>query len=148
MVSKPAFIPDAIKRRLIQIPTETRGGLKVIPNFAVFFDTHRDQPHVGTFGEDIHRGECKPTPVDYVVGEDLLVEPESGRTLQRHDKHMFLEVDWYSGWLMDYLMEHDGKMPTDGDGAMVSTHFRDPREKRYLLRSFRQMVMYHYNNTR
>lgn len=139
-----AHIPAAIERRIKDISTEKVGSLKVIKDFGIFIDTHRDQPHVGSFHEDIHRGQCRPTPVDYVVGEDLLLEPESGQTLQRHDKHLFVETEWYQNWLMDWLTAN-GSLPTDGEGVMPTSHFRDPRAKTYLLKSFRQMVVARYN---
>ena len=139
-----AFIPPAIESRLKSIPTEQTGSLKVIKGFGIFVDTHRDQPHVGSFYEDIHRGECRPTQVDYVVDEDLLVDPETGKVLQRHEKHMFVDTDWYQDWLMNYLVEN-GNVPTNAEGVLPTSHFRDPRAKKYLLKSFRQMVVSRYN---
>lgn len=139
-----AFIPAAIERRIKQIPKVKTGSLEVIENFGIFIDTHRDQPHVGTFYDDIHRGQCKPTLVNYVVGEDLLLEPESGKTLQRHDKHLFVDEDWYQTFLMNWVAEH-GTLPTDAEGVMPTSHFRDPREKRYLLKSFRQQIVARHN---
>lgn len=138
------IIPAAIERRIKEIPTEKVGSLKVIKDFGIFIDTHRDQPHVGSFKEDIHRGECAPTRVDYVVGEDLLLEPESGKALLRHDKHLFVEESWYEEWLMNWLVEH-GTLPTNAEGVMPTSHFRDPRAGKYLLKSFRQMVVARYN---
>ena len=142
--SNKPIIPAAIERRIKDIPTEKSGSLKLIKGFGIFIDTHRDQPHVGSFFEDIHRGECRPTLVDYVVGEDLLVEPETGKTLARHDKHMFVEEDWYQEWLMNWLAEH-GTLPTNDEGVMVTSHLRDPRAQKYLLKSFRQIVVSRYN---
>lgn len=139
-----AFIPAAIERRLKEIPTEKFGSLDVIKDFGIFIDTHRDQPHVGTLTEDIHRGQCRPIKVDYVVGEDLLLEFESGQVLQRHDKHLFVEEDWYQEWLMNWVVAQ-GSLPTDGEGLMPTSHFRDPRAKKYDLKSFRQMVVARYN---
>lgn len=143
MASK-AFISKALQERIDDLPATRRGTSRVIENFAVFIDTHRDQPHVGTFHGDIHRGECRPTVVEYVIGEDALVDAETGQMLQRHDKHMFVEQDWYTSFLVDKLIE-TGSSPVNLEGMMATSHLRDPRSKTYFLRSFRQMVMYHYN---
>lgn len=143
-MAQKAFIPAAIERRLKDIPKVKTGSLEIIEGFGIFIDTHRDQPHVGMFHEDIHRGQCRPTKVDYIVGEDMLVNNETGVSLQRHDKHMFVEEDWYQEWLMNWVAEH-GTLPIDAEGVMPTSHFRDPRAKTYLLKSFRQMVVARYN---
>lgn len=135
------FISPAIARRIAELKKTKRNGLEIVENFGVFIDTHRDQPHVGVFYDDIHRGQCRPVQVDYVVGDDLLIDQETGQTLQRHDKHMFVEPEWYATFLINWLMEN-GKDPRDSNGCMPTSHFRDARAGKYLLKSFRQMVVY------
>lgn len=142
-----AFISGALQARLDKLPHINRAGMKVVENFAIFIDTHRDQPHVGTFGDDIHRGFCRPTKVDYVIGEDSLLNQETGEKLQRHDKHMYVDEDWFAGFLIEWMMSHEGKSPLDNDGMMPTSHLRDPRAKVYQLKSFRQMAMELYNRT-
>jgi hypothetical protein len=138
-----AVIDNLTKTRLNAINTVERGSIKVIPDFAVFIDTHRDQPHVGVFYEDIHRGMCRPTLVDYVVGEDLLFDPGTKEALERHDKHLFVTTDYYGEFLGNWLVEH-GADPRDGEGCLPTSHFRDSRAKVYELKSFREIVRLRY----
>jgi hypothetical protein len=142
-VPTKAVIPKAVQDRIDKIPTVERNGLRFIEDFALLIDTHRDQPHVGVLHPDIHRGMCLPTKVDYIVGDDLLYDPATKKTLQRHDKHLFVEEDWFGEWLMNYLITN-GSDPRDGDGVMPTSHFRDARAKRYDLKSFRQIVVARY----
>jgi len=125
--------------RLGKLRSEERNGLKILPDFAMFLDTHRDQPHVGVFFDDIHRGQCRPTAVDYVIGDDLLINKETGEILNRHDKHMFITSDYYAEFLTTYLMAN-GTDPRDGAGCLPTSHFRDARAKVYELKSFREIV--------
>lgn len=138
-----ANVPMAIVRRLDKMPATERNGLRILEEFGVFIDTHRDQPHVGGFAEDIHRGQCVPTPIDYMIGDDILINRETGILLQRHDKHLFITNDEWSNFLVTSLME-SGVDPRSGDGSLPTSHFRDARHKIYLLKSFRQMVMNRY----
>jgi hypothetical protein len=124
------------------------GALSIVRDFAVFIDTHRDQPHVGTFHGDIHRGECRPTTVHARMTTDIkdagqrviqLIHPESAVILPLHSKHLFVSAEWYETWFVNWIMEH-GTGPLDDEGKMVTTHFRDPREKRYVLKTFGNMV--------
>jgi hypothetical protein len=125
--------------RLAVMPATDQNGLRVLKNFAVFIDTHRDQPHVGAFYDDIHRGQCRPTMVDYIIGDDMLVNQETGQTLYRHDKHMFITSDYYAEFLTNYIMAN-GTDPRDGAGCLATSHFRDARAKVYELKSFREVV--------
>lgn len=143
-VPSRAHIPAAIERRLKTIPTTDMNGVSVIKDFGVFMDTHRDQPHVGTFADDIHRGAVLPTPVDYLVEDDMLRHQETGKLLQRHDKHLFIEAEEWGRFILNWMMT-TGEDPRAGDGTVPTSHFRDARKKVYLLRSFRQMVMHHVN---
>jgi len=143
-MAQKMFIPNAIERRIKDLKSEKSGSIQIVRDFGIFIDTHRDQPHVGSFYSDIHRGWCRPTKVDYVIGEDMLLNSEDGKSLQRHDKHLFVEEDWYQNFLMTWLMEK-GTLPTNGDGEMPTTHLRDARSRKYLLRSFRQMVIFNLN---
>jgi len=126
-------------------------GIKVVKDLAVFIDTHRDHPHVGTFHPDIHRGECRPTTVHARIfhkpttGIDReqriiqIVHPETGVILDVHPKHLFVSTEWYETWFVNWIMEH-GTGPLDEEGKMVTTHFRNPREKKYDLKTFGYMV--------
>jgi hypothetical protein len=100
--------------------------MRVIENFAQFIDTHRDQPHVGAFYDDIHRGQCRPTPVDYVLEDDVLINRETGEVLRRHDKHMFVTNEYYAQFLLDCLMTK-GADPRDGSGCMPTSVTPAPR---------------------
>jgi hypothetical protein len=125
--------------RLAVMPVTDKNGLRILEDFGIFIDTHRDQPHVGAFFDDIHRGQCRPTKVNYIIGDDLLVNQETGETLNRHDKHMFITGDYYAEFITSYLMAN-GTDPRDGAGCLPTSHFRDARAKVYELKSFREMV--------
>ncbi len=141
-----ARIPTTIQRRLEKLPYVERNGLKIVEGFGIFIDTHRDQPHVGTFKDDIHRGMCAPILVDYVIDDDYLRNPENGKLLQRHDKHLFITPDAWSAFLVEWLMT-TGQDPRDGSGSLPTSHFRDARKGIYLLKSFRQMVDWNEQRT-
>lgn len=128
--------------------------LHVVPQFAVFIDTHRDQPHVPTFEADIHRGWCKPTVVDYAPPPDSapaaamghLIRAD-GRVIEVDPKHRFVETDWWVNWLTEYVIEH-GTSPVQGPtgefaGQMPTSHLRDSHNKVYQLKSLRQIVKSH-----
>ena len=145
-----AFIARSLAERIKEIATVDRGYTDlngdpfeiegVIPDFGLFVDTHRDQPHVGTFHVDIHRGFSRPTWVDYVPKDDVLIEQATGSPLIRHEKHMFVTDGWFSQFLLDRLLAGEGD-PRDGDGILATSHLRDARAKIYHLKSFRQIVM-------
>ncbi len=116
----------------------------VIADFALFVDTHRDQPHVGSFHEDIHRGQSRPTKVDYDPNNDTLIEQSTGKMLQRHDKHMYIEESWFGEFLVNRMLNGESD-PRDSDGVMATSHLRDARAKVYLLKSFRQIVVERHN---
>jgi hypothetical protein len=123
----------------------------VVPNFAVFIDTHRDQPHVPTFEDDIHRGMSRPTMVHYAPPpagsppEDLgtLIRVEDGKAIPVDPKHRFVEVDWWSEFLTEYVMDH-GVSPVastgETKGQLPTSHLRNARTKVYKLKSLRQVV--------
>ncbi len=119
----------------------TLNGL--IPDFGLFIDTHRDQPHVGSFHDDIHRGFSRPTRVDYSPGLDMLIEQNTGQSLARKDKHMFVTDEWFASFLLERMMSGLSD-PRDGDGMLATSHLRDARAKVYHLKSFRQIVMDRY----
>lgn len=135
------------------VTTPTGGALgNVVENFAVFIDTHRDQPHVPTFGTDIHRGMCQPVVVHYGPArpparpDPLLFRASDGATINLDEQHhKFISIDWWTSFVLDYMQAH-GTTPLDGDGMMPTSHLRDARAKRYLLRSFRQIVVEHQRN--
>lgn len=135
-----AVIPAAVQRRIDQLPYVEKHGLKIVENFGIFIDTHRDQPHIQGFHADIHRGQCVPILVDYIIGDDYLRDPVVGDIILRHDKHLFITEEEWGQFLLNYLMEN-GTDPRDGSGALATSHFRDARKKVYLLKSFRQMVI-------
>jgi hypothetical protein len=137
-----AHIATALQKRIDKIPAVDEYGVMRIKDFGVFIDTHRDQPHVGSFADDIHRGQCNPTMVDYLIGDDMLRHQETGGLLQRHDKHLFITPDAWSEFLVNWLITN-GTDPRAGDGTLPTSHFRDPRKGIYLLKSFRQMVDWH-----
>jgi len=137
-----AHIPAALQARIDKLPSVDKFGVIMIEEFGVFMDTHRDQPHIGSFSDDIHRGHVLPTPVDYIVGDDALRNRDTGKILQRHDKHLFIEQETWGTFLVNYLMTK-GEDPRSGDGSLPTSHFRDARNGVYALRSFRQMVMAH-----
>lgn len=136
-----AHIPATLQKRIDALPAKETNGIEIVEWFGVFIDTHRDQPHIGGFHEDIHRGTCLPTLVDYVRNDDYLREPKTGMLLQRHDKHLFIEPEAWGQFLVNWMMAN-GDDPRDGSGSLPTSHFRDSRKKLYLLRSFRQMVEY------
>lgn len=136
----PAHIPKALQARIDKLNFVEQNGLRIVKDFGVFIDTHRDQPHVGSFHEDVHRGMCAPMMVDYVIDDDYLRNPEDGKLLQRHHKHLFLEPEAWGAWLLEQLMTKGD--PRDGDGLLPTSHFRDPRKGIYMLKSFRQIVDY------
>lgn len=123
----------------------------VVPNFAVFIDTHRDQPHVPTFEGDIHRGMSRPTLVHYIpppIGappEDLgqLMRVEDGLVIDVDLKHRFVETEWWNEFLTEYVMDH-GVSPVansgDQKGQLPTSHLRNARTKVYKLKSLRQIV--------
>lgn len=138
----------ALKVSNVKLPS---GGVitGVVENFAIFIDTHRDQPHVGTFEDDIHRGMCKPTLVHYLPPSatpgDLgrIYRAEDGKGLDVHEKHRFVELDWWTGFLTDYIMANGASpVSTTGDqkGQMPTSHLRNARTKVYKLKSLRQIV--------
>jgi hypothetical protein len=121
---------------------------EVVKDFAIFIDTHRDQPHVGMFEDDIHRGTCKPTLVHLATVKDnagnpayYLIRNEDGKSLKLHEKHKFVTVEWWRGWLLDQVAEK-GKLPINSEGFMATSHLRDARAGRYMLKSFRQIVVH------
>jgi hypothetical protein len=136
--SKPK-IDGITATRLTKIPSVEENGMSVIKDFAVFIDTHRDQPHVGAFYDDIHRGMTRPTKVDYAVEDDYLINQETGELLARHEKHLFITNEYFGQFLVDYLMSN-GTDPRDGAGCLPTSHFRDARAKVYELKSFREIV--------
>jgi hypothetical protein len=145
--SQKAHIAATLQKRIDALPVREQNGLAIIEGFGIFIDTHRDQPHVGTFNEDIHRGMCNPMLVDYIRADDYLRDPQTGALLQRHDKHMFIEPEAWGQFLTDWLMT-TGQDPRDGAGSLPTSHFRDARKQVYLLRSFRQMIGYNERKAR
>ena len=137
--TQPALIDSITKRRLDKLPSIEKNGIRILEEFGVFIDTHRDQPHVGVFFDDIHRGACRPTPVDYGIDDDWLINRETGEILPRHDKHMFVTNEFFATFLLDQLMVN-GADPRDGNGCLPTSHFRDARAKVYELKSFRELV--------
>jgi hypothetical protein len=144
----PSTTLDLFNRLKHETIITDSGPISIVRDFAVFIDTHRDQPHVGTFHGDIHRGECRPTTVHARMTTDIkdkgqrviqLIHPETGMILPLHPKHLFVGAEWYETWFVNWIMEH-GTGPLDDEGKMVTTHFRDPREKRYVLKTFGHMV--------
>ncbi len=127
--------------------------LKVVENFAIFIDTHRDQPHVPTFEDDIHRGWCRPTLVHYAPPESqdpddwgLMVRTEDRRVIAVHPKHKFVEYEWWTSFITDWFLVH-GTSPIAADGEqkgqLPTTHLRDSHRKVYFLKSLRQVVKAH-----
>jgi hypothetical protein len=117
-----------------------------VKDFAVFIDTHRDQPHIGSFDDDVHRGTCKPTLVHLIKPDGVtyadwtLWNARTGQTLPLHDKHKFVSVNFWGNFLANYIAEYGG-LPTDDKGFMPTKYLRDARAKQYKLRSFRQIVV-------
>lgn len=132
---------DALtKSRIGDLDKDERNGVTIIKDFAMFIDTHRDQPHVGVFFEDIHRGQCRPVKVDYLVEDDSVVDQGTGRVLARHEKFMFVTEEFWANFLVEYMIEHNGNDPRDGEGCLPTSHFRDARAKVFHLKSFREIV--------
>jgi hypothetical protein len=142
-IKAPDDITGALWDRIWDLVNEEKNGLHYIREFGLFIDTHRDQPHVGCFEDDIHRGMCKPTNVDYILDSDEYYEPVSGKVLQRHAKHQFVDPQWLADYEVTAMMS--GKDVRDQQGFMPTSHLRDARAKKYHLWSFRQVVMSHYN---
>jgi hypothetical protein len=146
-VKNPAKKPDDLTQslwdRIWAIKNDEKNGLSFVREFGIFVDTHRDQPHVGTFDDDVHRGMCKPTPVDYIIEDDLFYEPESGVTLKRHGKHQFIDPEWLANFEFNEML--DGKEVRDSNGFMPTSHLRDARAHKYHMWSFRQTVMSHFS---
>jgi hypothetical protein len=143
-MSHPATRPTISKplqKVIDSLPHVEKNGLKIIESFGVFIDTHRDQPHIGTFTDDIHRGACRPMTVDYILGDDLLRDPETGRLIERHEKHLFITPEAWGSFMLNALAT-TGVDPRGGDGTLPTSHFRDARKGIYMLQSFRQMVAY------
>jgi hypothetical protein len=147
-------LPKTLQKLLSDLKPQPYRGTDVVPDFGVFIDTHRDQPHIGTFHEDIHRGSCRPVMVHLQV-EDAevdpvklyLVEPTTGKALPIHEKHMFVTPEFWAEFLMTFIMEH-GQPPLDSEGVMITSHLRDPRAKVYKLKSFRQMLEWRHEAER
>lgn len=120
--------------------------LEAVEDFAIFIDTHRDQPHVGSFDDDVHRGTCKPTlvhllpPDPAAKSEWLMWHAQTGRTLAIDPKHKFVSVDWWGTYLAESIADTGG-LPIDGKGFMPTKNLRDARAQKYKLRSFRQIVV-------
>jgi len=135
-------------------PTKVAGHatpFSVVPNFAVFIDTHRDQPHVQTFESDIHRGMARPTMVHYIPPPagappgDLgqLMRVDDGMVIEVDPKHRFVEVEWWSEYVSEFVMDHGvSPLSTSGDteGQLPTSHLRNARSKVYKLKSLRQIV--------
>ena len=130
--------------------------LPAVKEFAIFIDTHRDQPHIGSFDDDVHRGTCKPTLVHLlgpsaaystagnnhkgVIPDWYIWNANTGAKLPLHDKHKFVSVSWWQNYLANYIAEY-GQLPTDDKGFMPTKYLRDARAQNYKLRSFRQIVV-------
>lgn len=143
----------ALKTGVAMVATSSGMTFGVVPNFAMFIDTHRDQPHIPSF-EDLHRGMTKPTLVHYVPPKDTdppehmgaLIRVEDGSLINVHPKHRFLEVDWWTKFVTDWVMEHGtSPTPTSGEykGQLPTSHLRDARRRVYHLKSLRQIVRAH-----
>lgn len=132
---------DALTQsRIGDLDKEERNGITIIKDLGVFIDTHRDQPHVGVFFEDIHRGQCRPVKVNYLVEDDSIVDQTTARVLPRHEKFMFVTEEFFGNFLVEYMIEHDGRDPRDGEGCLPTSHFRDARAKIFHLKSFREII--------
>jgi hypothetical protein len=137
--------------------TKDKVTLNVVPGFAVFIDTHRDQPHVPTFEGDIHRGWCKPTLVDYAPPPDGSpvdnlghIVRSDGRVIEVDPKHRFVDLDWWTDYVTSYVIEN-GRSPVMGpgefEGQLPTAHLRDSHKKVYHLKSLRQIVKGHPSAT-
>jgi len=145
-IATPNKIPYSIARSLGKLPSENIYGIEVIKDFGIFIDTHRDQPHVGSFSPDIHRGTCIPVMVNYTIADDAIQFQETSEWLARHEKHMFITPEAWGEFLVRSMIE-TGTDPRSGDGSLPTSHFRDARKGIYLLKSFRQMVNYNLLKT-
>ena len=136
-------VPKSTIALFNRIPHAMIDSIPVVENFAVFIDTHRDMPHIGSFDDDLHRGVCKPTTVHALVAKDgsaLLMDAGGDhKLLKLHDKHLFVSIDWYQDFVVNHLMT-SGSMPIDDDGKMPTKLLRDPRTGIYLLKTFGNMV--------
>jgi hypothetical protein len=142
-VTAPGINPpiDALtKSRIVDLEKEEKNGVTIIRDLGVFIDTHRDQPHVGVFYEDIHRGQCRPVKVDYLIEDDAILDQTTGKILPRHEKFMFVTEEFFANFLVEYMIEHGGKDPRDGQGCLPTSHFRDARAKIFHLKSFREII--------
>lgn len=139
MANGPNGFTMALWNRLQSMSKRDASGHQVIHEFGLFVDTHRDQPHVGNFDEDIHRGTCKPTMVDYDLDADTFIEVETGKTIKRHRKHLFVDPEWLAGYETNLLMQ--GNDLRNQEGYIATSHLRDARAQRYHMWSFRQAAM-------
>lgn len=131
----------------VTVNGDTRTAVK---DFAIFIDTHRDQPHVGSFDDDVHRGTCMPVLVHLVpphwgknsptYADWTLWNAATGASMPLHEKHKFVSIDWWTKYLAEYIADN-GELPLDGKGSMPTSHLRDARAQKYKLRSFRQIVV-------
>lgn len=135
-------------------PTKVPGRgtpFNVVPDFAVFIDTHRDQPHVPTFEADIHRGWARPTMVHYVPPaagappDDLgqMLRVDDGMVINVDPKHRFVSVEWWSEFVSEYIMDNGvSPVATSGEteGQLPTALLRNARTKVYKLKSLRQIV--------
>ena len=144
------------RKRATSLTTTTvsRGAgatTEAVENFGIFIDTHRDQPHVPTFEDDLHRGMAHPTPVHYVPPAAAgpadhmgwIVRADDGRMIEVHDKHRFIEMDWWVNFVTNYMIDHGASpVASSGEykGQLSTSHLRDARKGVYVLRSLRQMV--------
>jgi hypothetical protein len=145
-MSVPTTTMELVNRLPHEAITIGPTTVTAVKNLAVLIDTHRDHPHVGSFHSDIHRGECRPMTVHtYIgIGRDgqaipMLVNAETGQTMMHHPKHLFVSLEWYENWFVNWIMEH-GTSPVDDEGKMATSHFRDPGAKVYLLKTYGYMV--------
>lgn len=127
--------------------------VEAVPNFAVFLDTHRDQPHVPSFDDDLHRGHVRPTPVHYAwapaISKDGVLIYAGPETEKQHiaialsDKHRFVTFSWWQDFISQYMFEH-GTSPIIRHGDQIGTIptrlLRDSHSKVYHMKSFRQIV--------
>lgn len=124
-----------------------------LPEFAMFLDTHRDLPHIGSFAEDLHRGVCRPTLVHWMPmsGADLGVLIRATGTytgdlmIDVHKEHRFLSIDAWRQFILAFMAENGGEAPVETSGKhmgeMPTRLLRDPRRALYLMRSFRQAAL-------
>lgn len=133
-------------RRALKLPLTLVDGELMVMDFGTFIDTHRDMPHIGMFEDDLHRGMCKPTRVHFKPstsgGKGWIVRATDMKELELHPKHMFVTNEWFSEFVSQRLAE-TGALPLDGNGQMPTSLLRDPRDKKYLLKSFRNLVLHH-----